>query len=348
LNSLFFLRVLRGKSNKKEMKIAVDVMGSDKGIEQIIEGALLGAKQEDIGLILVGDKKKIDSTLKGNLPSEVTVEGSNKTIPMGEKVSLGLLRDKETSVSVALKLVKEKKADVVVSAGNTAAFIGLAVKQLRFIPGVDRSAIAVLLPTPEGFCILLDVGATVDSQPHNLLQYAAMGNVCSQVFLRKKNPTIGLLNIGEEKTKGNSLTREAYHLLSSSFANFKGNIEGQEIFSGEIDVIVTDGFVGNVVLKACEGMTDLIRKMVKNSFSSYPLGRLKAILNRNLLQTLEKKVNYAEYGGGTLLGVNGICIISHGRSPASAITSAIKLGKEAAISGIVPRLTKAIGELEGK
>jgi len=330
------------------MKIAVDVMGSDKGIEQIIEGALLGAKQEDVGLILVGDKKKINSALKGNLSSEVTVEGSNKTIPMGEKVSLGLLRGKETSVSVALKLVKEKKADAVVSAGNTAAFVGLAVKQLGILPGIDRPAIAILVPVPGGSSILLDVGATVDATAHNLLQYAAMGNVCSQVFLGKKNPTIGLLNIGEEKTKGNNLTREAYHLLSSSFAYFKGNIEGQEIFSGEIDVIITDGFVGNVVLKACEGITDLIRKMVKNSFSLYPLGRLKAILNRNLLQTLQKKVNYAEYGGGILLGVNEICIINHGRSPASAITSAIKLGKEAAASGIVPRLTKVIGELKGK
>ncbi len=335
-------------NNIREMKIAVDVMGSDKGIEQVIEGALLGAKQEDVDLILVGDKKKIDFTLKGNLPPGVTVEGSNKTILMEEKVSLGLLRDKETSISVALKLLEEKKVDAVVSAGNTAAFVGLAVKQLGILPGIDRPAIAILVPVADGFSILLDVGATVDATAHNLLQYAAMGNVCSQVFLRKKNPTIGLLNIGEEKTKGNSLTREAYHLLSSSFANFKGNIEGQEIFSGEIDVIVTDGFVGNVVLKACEGIIDLIRKMVKNSFSSYPLGRLKAILNRNLLQTLKKKVNYAEYGGGTLLGVNGICIISHGRSPALAITSAIKLGKEAAISGIVPRLTKTIKELEGK
>ena len=320
------------------MKIAVDVMGSDKGIEQIIEGALLGAKQEDVGLILVGDKKKINLALKGDLPPEVTVEGSNRTIPMAEKVSLGLLRNKETSVSVALKLVKEKKADAVVSAGNTAAFVGLAVRQLGILPGIDRPAIAILVPVPDGFSILLDVGATVDATTHNLLQYAAMGNVCSQVFLRKKNPTIGLLNIGEEKTKGNNLTREAYHLLSDSFANFKGNIEGQEIFSGEIDVVITDGFVGNVVLKACEGMTDLIRKMVRDSFPS----------NRNLLQTLEKKVNYTEYGGGTLLGVNEICIISHGRSPALAITSAIKLGKEAATSGIIPRLTKAIKELEGK
>ncbi len=320
------------------MKIAVDVMGSDKGIEQIIEGALLGAKQENVGLILVGDKKKIDSTLKGNLPPGVTVEGSNKTILMEEKVSLGLLRDKETSISVALKLVEEKKVDAVVSAGNTAAFVGLAVKQLGILPGIDRPAIAILVPVPDGSSILLDVGATVDATAHNLLQYAAMGNVCSQVFLRKKNPTIGLLNIGEEKTKGNSLTREAYHLLSSSFANFKGNIEGQEIFSGEIDVIVTDGFVGNVVLKACEGITDLIRKMVRDSFPS----------DRNFLQTLKKKVNYSEYGGGTLLGINGICIISHGRSPALAITSAIKLGKEAATSGIIPRLTKTIKELEGK
>ena len=168
------------------MKIAVDVMGSDKGIEQIIEGALLGAKQEDVGLILVGDKKKINSALKGNLPPEVTVEGSNKTIPMGEKVSLGLLRDKETSVSVALKLVKEKKVDAVISAGNTAAFVGLAVKQLGILPGIDRPAIAILVPVPDGSSILLDVGATVDATAHNLLQYAAMGNVCSQVFLRKK------------------------------------------------------------------------------------------------------------------------------------------------------------------
>ena len=243
-------------------------------------------------------------------------------------------------------MVKEKKADAVVSAGNTAAFVGLAVKQLGILPGIDRPAIAILVPVPGGSSILLDVGATVDATAHNLLQYAAMGNVCSQVFLRKKNPTIGLLNIGEEKTKGNNLTREAYHLLSSSFANFKGNLEGQEIFSGEIDVIVTDGFVGNVALKACEGITDLIRKMVKNSFSSYPLGRLKAILNRNLLQTLESKVNYAEYGGGTLLGVNGICIINHGRSPASAIASAIKLGKEAASFDTIQRLAKAIKELE--
>ncbi|MCK4245017.1 MAG: phosphate acyltransferase PlsX, partial [Candidatus Omnitrophica bacterium] len=320
------------------MKVAVDVMGSDKGVEQIIEGALLGARREKVDLALVGDRKKITTSFAGQFTgsSEVTIEDSNKIVPMGEKVSLSLLKDKDSSLSIALKLVKEERAEVVVSAGNTAAFVGLAIRQLGFLPGVDRPAIAVFLPTPKGFCIFLDVGAMVDPSPHNLLQYAVMGNVCSQILLKKENPTIGLLNIGEEETKGNSLSKETYRLLSSSFLNFKGNIEGQDIFSGDIDVVVTDGFVGNVVLKACEGMADLIRKMVKDSLSSHPLGRLRAILNRNLFQELEKKVSYAEYGGGMLLGVNGICIISHGRSPASAIANAVKVGKEAALAKVVP------------
>ncbi len=316
----------------------MDVMGSDEGVEQIVEGALLGAKQENVGLILVGDEKRITSALEDehNLPAGITIEKSKKTISMGEKVSLGLLRDKESSISVALELVEEKKADAVVSAGNTAAFVGLAVKQLRFIPGVNRAAIAVLLPTAEGFSVFLDVGATVDSTPHNLLQYAAMGNVCSQILLQKKNPTIGLLNIGGEETKGNDLARKSYPLLSSSFANFKGNVEGQEIFSGKVDVIVTDGFVGNIALKISEGITELVRKMAKNSFPSH----------QDFLGTSEKKLNYAEYGGGILLGVNGVCIVSHGRSPALAIASAIKLGKKAAISGMVPLLAKEVEKLE--
>jgi len=325
-------------------------MGSDKGPEQIIKGAILGARREEVDLVLVGDRKKITAVLGHQFTESlsVTIEDSNKIVPMGEKVSLSLLRDKDSSLSIALKLVKEERAEVVVSAGNTAAFVGLAIRQLGFLPGVDRPAIGILLPTPRGFCIFLDVGATVDPSPHNLLQYAVMGNLCSQILLKKENPTLGLLNIGEEETKGSSLTKETYRLLSSSFPNFKGNIEGQDIFSGDIDVIITDGFVGNVVLKACEGMADLIRKMVKDSFSSYPFGRLGAVLNRNLFQELEKKVSYAEYGGGMLLGVNGIAIVSHGRSLASAIANAVKVGKEAATAKIVPRLAEAIEKLEYK
>ncbi|HCG76374.1 MAG: phosphate--acyl-ACP acyltransferase [bacterium (Candidatus Ratteibacteria) CG_4_10_14_3_um_filter_41_18] len=311
------------------MKIVVDVMGSDKGPESIIKGALLGMEREEIGLILVGERERISSMLnhEGISSSGITIEGTTKVIAMEEKLSLRLLKDKNSSLFEGVRLIKEQKADAVISAGNTAAFVGIAVSQLRFLPGIDRPAIAVFLPTRKESCIFLDVGATVDAEPGNLLQYAIMGNICSQMLLGKENPAIGLLNIGEEQTKGNSLTKKTYPLLSASSLNFKGNVESQNIFSGDVDVIVTDGFAGNLVLKACEGISEFWRGMMKD-------------------KEMKKRADYAEYGGGLLLGVEGICIISHGRSSASAIANAVRLGKKAIASQLISHLKLALKEFK--
>jgi glycerol-3-phosphate acyltransferase PlsX len=252
---------------------------------------------------------------------------------MGESPTAALRQKKDSSISRAIALVKEGKAEAAISAGNTGAMMATAKVILGTLKGVDRPAIATLFPTLNEPCALLDVGANVDCRPEHLFQFAVMGSIYVQHILAKKNPRVGLLSIGEEESKGNELTREAYKLLQNAPSqgasiNFMGNVEGKDIFKGEADVIVCDGFMGNVVLKACESMAELFDVVLKEELGSKALYRLGARLCQKGLKSFMKKIDYAEHGGAPLLDVNGVTIICHGRSSVRAIKNAIRVAKE--------------------
>ena len=312
------------------VRIAVDVLGGEEGEEVIIEGALSGAREQGVSLFLIGDKKRIEGLLPRRFPYPLEVIDGPKRVEMAKKVGASLFKEKESSLNIGLSLLKEKKADVLVSAGNTAAFIALATYHLGMLPNIGRPAIAVLLPNPKGYSLFLDAGANPTVNAENLLDYGLLGKFYASSLFNKEEPSLYLLNIGEEETKGNDLLRQAHTLLRNSyFLNFKGNIEGQEIFKGKADVIITDGFTGNIVLKSCEGIAASFKKMLKEEMLSHLFGWLGGLAQRRIYKNIARKSDYAEYGGGWLLGVDGLCVVSHGRSPAKAIKSAIGIARKA-------------------
>ena len=310
------------------MKIAIDAMGGDDAPKEIVLGAIEAAKQFDCELVLVGDKKIISEILE-NQPnwnrSKISVYHAAEVIEMGEHPGAAVRRKKDSSIVVATRLVKMGKCDAVLSAGSTGAAVAAALLGLGRISGIDRPTIATPLPNREGITLLLDSGANVDSKPNQLKQSALMGAIYAKYVFGIHNPKVGLLNIGEEPTKGNEQALSTYPLLQNlKEINFIGNVEGRDIPKGTVDVVVCDGFVGNIVLKFAEGlaktMLDLIKDAIKNSniFS-----RLAALVLKSSLKNISRRVDYAEYGGAPLLGVDGCLIICHGSSKAKAIKSAI-------------------------
>lgn len=242
-------------------------------------------------------------------------------------------------------MVKKEEAVAVISAGNTGATMATALYILGPLPGVERPAIATFLPTIKGVSIMLDVGATVDCKPNQLLQFALMGDIYCKEILNRENPRIGLLSIGEEDTKGNELTKEAFKLLRTSPINFIGNVEGKDVFIGKADVIVCDGFIGNIALKISEGLADAISKMLKREISDAASGKLGYFLLKSAFKRFKKRTDYSEYGGAPLLGVNGICIIGHGRSSAKAIKNAIQVAMSFSKSEINDKIRSRMASL---
>ena len=313
------------------MKIALDAMGGDFAPREIVLGAVRAARKtkSELAIVLVGDEKKIREELKSekgweNLP--ISIHHAGEVISMNEHPAEAIRQKKDASVVVATRLVKDGECDAVLSAGSTGAAVTAAQLILKRIKGVSRPAIATPMPTPMGVTLLLDSGANVDSKPEHLLQSALMGSIYAEHVLGKNTPRVGLLNIGEEETKGNEQAKETYQLLKQiSTINFVGNAEGRDIPKGNFDVVVCDGFVGNVVLKFAEGMAvtffELIREAIMNGGVFAKMG---ALLLRPTLRKLGKRLDVDEYGGAPLLGVNGCCIISHGSSNAKSIENAIK------------------------
>ena len=313
------------------MKIALDAMGGDFAPREIVLGAVRAARKtkSELAIVLVGDEKKIREELKSekgweNLP--ISIHHAGEVISMNEHPAEAIRQKKDASVVVATRLVKDGECDAVLSAGSTGAAVTAAQLILKRIKGVSRPAIATPMPTPMGVTLLLDSGANVDSKPEHLLQSALMGSIYAEHVLGKNTPRVGLLNIGEEETKGNEQAKETYQLLKQiSTINFVGNAEGRDIPKGNFDVVVCDGFVGNVVLKCAEGMAvtffELIREAIMNGGVFAKMG---ALLLRPTLRKLGKRLDVDEYGGAPLLGVNGCCIISHGSSNAKSIENAIK------------------------
>ncbi|MDP3093028.1 MAG: phosphate acyltransferase PlsX [Nitrospira sp.] len=311
------------------MKIALDAMGGDHGPAPCIEGAMQAAKELDVEVILVGDEAvlKRECARLGATDPRLSIRHAPQVVEMHESPATVARKKRDSSIWIATELVKHGEASAVVSPGNTGASMVSSFFVLGLTKGVERPAIATSLPTLTGEAIMLDVGANVDCSAKHLEQFALMGNEYGKHLFRKPNPRVGLLSIGEEDSKGNEVTKEAFKLLKASSLNFIGNVEGREVYSGTADVVVCDGFIGNVALKISEGVAETIKKLLIKEISGSWLGRLAYPLIAGPLLNLKRKIDYAEFGGAPLLGVNGITIICHGRSSAKAIKNAIRRGK---------------------
>jgi glycerol-3-phosphate acyltransferase PlsX len=314
------------------MRIALDAMGGDHAPASEVEGAALAVREYGVEVILVGDEVLLKEELRRqglqDLPG-LTVHHASQRVEMHEQPSQVVRRKRDSSIWVGTELVKKGEAVAIISAGNTGATVVTAFFLLGVLKGVERPAIATLLPTVAGLTILLDVGATVDCTSTHLTQFALMGHEYAQHVLNKAHPTIGLLSIGAEDTKGNEVTKETFKRLKESPLNFVGNVEGREIFTGAADVVVCDGFIGNVALKITEGVAEALKKMlIRDIAAGSFFSRLGYALLRPAFGRYKKRMDYAEFGGASLLGVNGICIIGHGRSSGRAIKNAIRVAKE--------------------
>lgn len=318
------------------MKIAVDAMGGDNAPEAIVEGAVMASRECKTKIILIGDEEILTKELKkfDTQGLSISTKHAPEVISMDEAPSVALRKKKDCSIKVANEIVKNGEASAVVSAGNTGASLAASTLILRRLEGVDRPAIAARFPTPAGLIVVLDVGANVDCKPLQLFQFGIMGNIYARYILGKSRPKVGLLGIGEEDSKGNEITREVFRMFKKSTLNFIGNVEGKDVFKGVSDVIVCDGFVGNVALKISESVAEMFGGMLKNTFSQSIKGKLAYSLVKSGIQSFKKRLDYSEYGGAPLLGVNGICMICHGSSNAKAIKNAITLAERFSVNKV--------------
>jgi phosphate acyltransferase len=331
------------------IKIAVDAMGGDSAPHVEVLGAVQAAKEYQVGIILVGAEPRIREELKkhdlAGLPIEVVQ--ASEVITMEEDVSTALRKKKDSSFRVAAKLVQDGRASGVVSAGNTGACMAVAKMVLGTLSRVDRPALVAVIPTSKGRpALLLDVGANVDCKPAHLLQFAIMGEIFSRSILGINRPKVGLLSIGEEESKGNELTKEVFPMLKASPLNFVGNIEGRGVFRGDVDVIVCDGFVGNVALKLGEGVTEMFTALLKKDLSKHLSSKIGALLSRQAFRSFKAKIDYSETGGAPLLGVRGVVIICHGSSTAKAIKNATRVARECCFSRMNERIEEGVKALQ--
>ncbi len=330
------------------MKIAVDAMGGDFGPRVTVAGALRAAQDFGIDVFLVGAerviKKEVEKVPRAR--TKCTIVDAPEAVGMGEGI-FSLRRKTKSSIRVGAQLVKDRLADGFVSTGNTAAVVYISRKVIGALQGVERPALALLVPTIRGLSLLIDVGASVDCRPEHLEQFAVMGRVFMKSVLGLENPRIGLMSIGEEESKGNDLTREAYERLENSPLHFIGNVEGKDIYSGKADVIVCDGFTGNVALKVSEGVVEALFHWARREVTKNLLAKLGVFLMKRNLKRLYKKVDYSEYGGAQLLGINGVCIIGHGRSNPQAIKSAVRMARDFVVHRVQERIQAEIAKLGG-
>lgn len=325
------------------MKIAVDAMGGDYAPEQIVFGAVRAAKKYGCEITLVGDEKKILQVLakeEGWQSLGISVLHASEVIEMSEHPVTAVRKKQDSSVVVATKLVKDGVCDAVLSAGSTGGAVAAAQFILGRIKGTDRPMIATPMPTPKGVTLLLDSGANVDSKPKHLVQGAIMGSLYAEYVFRIKNPRVGLLNIGEEETKGNEQVHTTYPLLKAmTTVNFCGNAEGRDIPKGNFDIVVCDGFVGNVVLKFAEGLAKTIMRLAKDAVKNGGLfAKIGAFFLLPALKKLSKTIDVSEYGGAPLLGVRGCCLIAHGSSNAKSVASAIRVAKDYVESDVLTHI----------
>jgi len=320
-------------------------MGGDHAPEAAVEGAVMAAREYETEIILTGLSDQIHSILNRLDPDHhlsIQVVHADEVVEMHDSPSKVLRSKRKSSMKVGLDLVKEGKASAFLSAGNTGAVLAYSTIILRPLKGVDRPAIAIQLPTLKGDAILLDAGANVDCKTNQLFQFGIMGHVFAEYILGKKNPLVGLLSIGEEDGKGNEIVKEAFQMLKASHINFIGNVEGKEVYRGNADVIVCDGFTGNVALKISESLAEMIGRNLKRLFKSNWLSKLGYLLLKPKLDEFKKKVDYSETGGAPLLGVNGVVIIAHGSSSPKAIKNAINRAQELSEKNINAHIQQGI------
>ena len=327
--------------------IAVDAMGGDKAPVPEVEGAVRAARELGHRIILVGDsadiRRLLDKHPARDLPIEVV--HADERITMDDHAAKAARSKRGSSMHLCARMVLDGKADGFLSAGNTGACMAIAKMVLGKVPGVDRPALSGVFPTHKGTpVVVVDVGANVDCEPQMLVQFGLMGEIYSRLVLKVKQPRVGLLSIGEEEHKGNALTRDTTPLLKELGLNFIGNVEGRDIFTGHTDVIVCDGFVGNVALKVSEGLVDMIGSMLKESLKATVTRQIGYLLSRSAFRDFKKRVDYSEIGGAPLLGVKGVCIICHGRSDANAIKNAIRIAADFASSNMNQRIEEELRE----
>ncbi len=328
----------------KRSRIAVDAMGGDYAPEEIVAGAIQASVELGVDILLVGDKQRIDPLVKkhaGQESTSIKVVHAEDVITMKEEPLVGIRRKPKASINVAMDLVKRKDADAVVSAGHSGAAMASALLRLGRIKGIERPAIGAVLPTivPDRSVIMLDVGANVDSKAKYLEQFALMGTIYSKYVLSREKPKVGLLNIGEESSKGNELALATHKLLTDNpQIPFVGNAEGRDVLSGEFDVIVCDGFVGNVVLKFAEAIGEVMLQIMKEELPKGLRGKVGTALLKPNLMNIKRRIDRAEHGGGLLFGVAGICIISHGSSRRGSIFSAVRLATEAIDNEVLEKI----------
>jgi phosphate acyltransferase len=328
--------------------IAVDAMGGDHAPRPEAEGAVLAARESDVRVLLVGQPAALRAELARNRGRGLAIEivPASEVISMKDAPMQAFRKKKDSSAHVAARLVKEGKADGLVSAGNTGAVMAVARFGLGTLESVDRVALAAPFPTLRGgVSVLLDVGANVDSKVEHLVQFAVMGEIYYRAIFGTRRPKVGLLSIGEEESKGNELTREAHNRLKRMPLNFVGNVEGREAFAGNVDVIVCDGFIGNVALKISEGVAQLIVSLLKESLKSTLSSQVGSLLSRKAYETFRKKIDYSEYGGAPLLGVRGVTVIGHGSSNGNAIKNAIRVAAGLARSNANERIEQELSAL---
>ena len=328
------------------MKIIVDAMGGDKAPEIIVAGAVEAAREYKVNIELVGIPSQIEPALsRYKYPKEyISVYPASEAIQMSEPAALSIRKKRDSSISVGLNLINDKKGDAFFSAGNTGAVVCAATLSLGMLPGIERAGIAIFIPTLKGVSLIIDVGANIDPKPVHLLQYGLMADAYFCYILNKPQPSVGLLNIGEEETKGTDFLKETHGLLSGSRLNFIGNVEGKDLFSGKCDIIICDGFVGNIALKVSESLSKTVYTFFKRHLKSNLLGMIGAAFLSTSLARLKKQIDYSEYGGAVLLGINGVVIIGHGRSDVLAVKNAIRRAKEEVERGVNDKIIESISK----
>lgn len=330
------------------MRIALDAMGGDRGSELLIHGALHALRERlDLQVVLLGPQDILDQQVAqfaGNdkACSRLSVKHASETVSMHESPVEAVRRKKDSTIMVGFDLVRQGAADAVVSAGNSGATMAAAVKNLGRLKGISRPGIASFFPTLKKPVMLMDIGANVDCRPSHLLQFAIMASSCSRLLYNIANPRVGLLSIGEESGKGNALVKGAHELLTQSKMNFIGNVEGRDVYRGDVDVIVCDGFVGNISLKISEGLADAALQMLKSEIMKTLRAKIGYLFIRKALRNFKTRVDYAEYGGAPLLGINGTGIICHGTSDAVAIKNAIEVAADMVSNEVNASISQAL------
>jgi glycerol-3-phosphate acyltransferase PlsX len=330
------------------MRIAIDAMGGDHGPGSVIDGALVAARHLQLALVLVGDRAVIDAELRrhpGAGSLELDVIDAPEWVEIAEPPALALRRKPRASIRVAAEAVRDGRADALFSAGHTGATVMAAHAAFGRLAGVDRPALATIVPTRVRPAVLLDCGATVECRPHHLVQFALMGSAYARLALGYDVPRVGLLSVGEEESKGNELTRDAHQLLKTAPVRFIGNVEGREVYGGGVDVIVCDGFTGNVTLKISEGLVDTVEGLLHEELSATFGTRVGYLLSRKAFRRFRRRVDYSEFGGAPLLGLNGLCIVGHGRSSPKAVRNAVHMAARFAEQRLVSTLGQQIAHV---